>query len=57
MEQNVLQETNEYVVNNIKYQVLAYFQPSDDKSSTEDFADKIKHLILLEDILSNNRKK
>jgi hypothetical protein len=57
MEHNALQETNEYAVNNVKYQVSVSFQPSGDKIPAENFADKMKRLILSEDIMSHNGKK
>ncbi len=57
MEQDHLQENAEYAVNNVKYQVSASFQSPDDKIPAEDFADKLKRLILSEDIMSRSRKK
>ena len=57
MEHNALQETNEYAVNNVNYQVSVSFQPSGDKIPAENFADKMKRLILSEDIMSHNGKK
>ena len=52
-----LQENAEYAVNNVKYQVSASFQTPDDKIPAEDFADKLKRLILSEDIMNRNGKK
>lgn len=57
MEQDHLQENAEYAVNNVKYQVSASFQSPDDKIPAEYFADKLKRLILSEDIMSRSRKK
>lgn len=57
MERDHLQENAEYAVNNVKYQVSASFQTSDDKIPAEDFADKLKRLILSEDIMNRNGKK
>lgn len=57
MERDHLQENAEYAVNNVKYQVSASFQPPDDKIPAEDFADKLKRLILSEDIMNRNGKK
>ena len=52
-----LQENAEYAVNNVKYQVSASFQTPDDKIPTEDFADKLKRLILSEDVMNRSGKK
>lgn len=57
MERDHLQENAEYAVNNVKYQVSASFQTTDDKIPAEDFADKLKRLILSEDIMNRNGKK
>lgn len=57
MERDHLQENAEYAVNNVKYQVSASFQTPDDKIPAEDFADKLKRLILSEDIMNRNEKK
>lgn len=57
MERDHLQENAEYAVNNVKYQVSASFQTPDDKIPAEDFADKLKRLILSEDIMNRNGKK
>ena len=46
MERDHLQENAEYAVNNVKYQVSASFQTPDDKIPAEDFADKLKRLIV-----------
>ena len=47
----------EYAVNNVKYQVSASFQTPDGKIHAEDFADKLKRLILSEDIMNRSGKK
>ena len=57
MERDHLQENAEYAVNNVKYQVSTSFQTPDDKIPAEDFADKLKRLILSEDIMNRNGKK
>lgn len=57
MERDHLQENAEYAVNNGKYQVSASVQTPDDKIPAEDFADKLKRLILSEDIMNRNGKK
>jgi hypothetical protein len=57
MEHDHLQENAEYAVNNVKYQVSASFQTPDDKIHAEDFADKLKRLILSEDIMNRSGKK
>ena len=57
MERDHLQENAEYAVNNVKYQVSSSFQTPDDKIPAEDFADKLKRLILSEDIMNRNGKK
>ena len=57
MERDHLQENAEYAVNNVKYQVSGSFQTPDDKIPAEDFADKLKRLILSEDIRNRNGKK
>lgn len=57
MERDHLQENAEYAVNNVKYQVSVSFQTPDDKIPAEDFADKLKRLILSEDIMNRNGKK
>ena len=57
MERDHLQENAEYAVNNVKYQVSASLQTPDDKIPAEDFADKLKRLILSEDIMNRNGKK
>ena len=57
MERDHLQENAEYAVNNVKYQVSASFQTPDDKIPAEDFADKLKRLILSDDIMNRNGKK
>ena len=57
MERDHLQENAEYAVNNVKYQVSGSFQTPDDKIQAEDFADKLKRLILSEDIMNRNGKK
>ena len=57
MEHDHLQENAEYAVNNVKYQVSASFQTPDDKIPTEDFADKLKRLILSEDVMNRSGKK
>lgn len=56
MEHDHLQENAEYAVNNVKYQVSASFQTPDDKIPTEDFADKLKRLILSEDVMNRSGK-
>ena len=53
MERDHLQENAEYAVNNVS----ASFQTPDDKIPAEDFADKLKRLILSEDIMNRNGKK
>jgi len=40
--------TGEHTVNNVKYEVLSSFKPCED--GNEDLADKVKRLILTEDI-------
>lgn len=57
MEHDHLQENAEYAVNNVKYQVSASFQTPDDKIPTENFADKLKRLILSEDVMNRSGKK
>ena len=56
MERDHLQENAEYAVNNVKYQVSASFQ-TPDEIPAEDLADKLKLLILSEDIMNRNGKK
>ena len=57
MERELLPQNSEHSVNNVNYQITASFQEADDKNSGEDFVDKIKRLILSEDIASQNGKK
>lgn len=57
MERELLPQKSEHSVNNVNYQITASFQEADDKNSGEDFVDKMKRLILSEDIASHNGKK
>ena len=57
MEREHLPQKSEHSVNNVNYQITASFQEADDKNSGEDFVDKMKRLILSEDIVSHNGKK
>ena len=57
MERELLPQNSEHSVNNLNNQITASIQEADDKNSGEDFVDKIKRLILSEDIASHNGKK
>lgn len=41
---------SEHTVNNVKYEVVSTFKETGAENDTEDLADKIKRLILTEDI-------
>lgn len=56
MKQELSKEKAEYTVNQVQYSVLSVFKPEEDKQS-ENFADKMKRLILNEDIVSTKVKK
>jgi len=42
--------TSEHTVNNVKYEVFSSFKPCKGEKESEDLADRVKHLILSEDI-------
>ncbi len=42
--------TGEHTVNNVKYEVISSFKPCEDGKEPEDLADKVKRLIMTEDI-------
>ena len=50
MKQILAAALNEYTVNNVKYEVISSFRECGNGKGTEDLADKMKRLILSEDI-------
>lgn len=55
MKQELSKEKAEYTVNQVQYSVSSVFKPEEDKQS-EDFADKMKRLILTEEIIPPQKK-
>lgn len=56
MKQKLSEEKSEYTVNQVHYSVSSVFKSDEDKQS-EDFTDKMKRLILTEDIVPPKAKK
>ena len=48
---------SEHTVNNVKYEVVSSFKESGTGEGTEDLADKMKRLILTEDIKPRKKSK
>lgn len=57
MEREQLPQKSEHFINNVNYQITASYQDTDNKNSGEDFVDKIKRLILSENIAPHNENK
>lgn len=50
MKNNISAAISSHTVNNVKYEVVSTFKESGPDKSSEDLADKIKRLILTEDV-------
>lgn len=50
MKKSLAAPMSEHTVNNVKYEIVSTFKESEAGKETEDLADKMKRLILTEDI-------
>jgi len=55
MKKSLAAPLSEHTVNNVKYEVVSSFKESGAGQSVEDLADKMKRLILTEDIKPRKR--
>ena len=50
MKDGITATVSEHTVNNVRYEIVSTFKKSEDENGAEDLADKIRRLILTEDI-------